>query len=118
MVQSDEILSRMDTLVLVCIALGVTALHASQQASHLAGGGVAMDGRGLGGMITQAMVNKLFIGKQPTPDKKDDPKDFKQDAADVNSVAQASFADRAKYATGNFAGKQVRNVLDALNRNR
>lgn len=117
MVQSDEILARMDTLLLVCIALGVTALHASQQASHLAGGGVAMDGRGLGGMIAQAMVNKLFMGKQPEPNKKDDPKD-KQDTPDVNSVAKPSLADRAKYATGKFSGKQVRNVLDALNRKR
>lgn len=118
MVEADEILARMDTLLLVCFALGVTALHASQKASHLAGGGVAMDGRGLGSMAAQAMVNKLFMGKNDDPNKDDD-KDKNKDKNkenDVNSASKPSLAERAKYATGNFAGKQVRNVLDALNR--
>ena len=114
MVEADEILARMDTLLLVCMALGVTALHASQKAAHLAGGGVAMDGRGLGAMTAQAMVNKLFMSKNSTPQKEDG----KDDKNDVNSVSKPSLAERAKYATGNFAGRQVRNVLDALNRKR
>lgn len=117
MLEADEILERMDTLLLVCIALGVTALHASQKAAHLAGGGVAMDGKGLGGMAAQAMMNKLFMGKNNNP-QKDDNKDDKNKENDVNSASKPSLTERAKYATGKFAGKQVRNVLDALNRKR
>ena len=112
MVEASETLERMGTLLLCCIALGVTALHASQKAAHLAGGGVAMDGRGLGSMAAQAMVNKLFMGKNGDPNKDDDKDKNKEN--DVNSASKSSLAERAKYATGNFASKQVRNVLDAL----
>jgi type IV secretion system protein VirB6 len=117
LIEADEILQRMDTLLIICIALAVTALHASQKAAHLSGGGVAMDGRGLGGMFAQAMVNKLLMNRNNDP-KNDDGNGGKNKKDDTNSAAKHSLAERAKYATGNFSGKQVRNVLDALDKKR
>jgi type IV secretion system protein VirB6 len=113
LVSEIDVIGRMWMLVAVSLILAVAALHASQKAAHLAGGGVAMDGRGLGGMMAQAMMNKFFMGKG-NPNEKDDSKE----KGNSNSVSKPSKVQRASEATGRFAGKQVRNVLDALNRKR
>jgi type IV secretion system protein VirB6 len=110
-----DVIGRMWMLFAISLVLAVAALHTSQKAAHLAGGGVAMDGRGVGGMVAQAMMNKLFMGKVNPDDKgKDDQKN--QDKP--NSVSKPSMVQKASAATSQFAGKQVRNVLDALNKKR
>lgn len=113
LVPEVDVIGRMWMLVAISLVLGVAAMHASQKAAHLAGGGVAMDGRGLGGMAVQAVMNKFVMGK-PDPNKDKNSKDKEGSS----SVSKPSNVQKASDATRRFAGKQVRNVLDALNRKR
>jgi len=57
-----DVVGRIDILLVVSLGMGFVALHASQKGAALAGGGVAMDSKGIGGMVTQALMNKLVLG--------------------------------------------------------
>jgi type IV secretion system protein VirB6 len=101
-------------ILVVAVALGFTALHASSMGAQLAGGGASLDSKGVGSMLTQLALAKIF--SQPK-DPKNDPEGGgnSQDkpGGPTNSVSGTpSMASRV----GLTAGRATANVLNALGR--
>ena len=111
-----SVLSDVFALLIVSIALGFTALHTSQLGAQLAGGGVAMDGKGVAGRLTEKLIRTL------TKDTSDRAASSKSDAAaeQTNSVSQqpsrAYQVGRALGRTPYNSGRVVGNILRALDR--
>lgn len=103
-------------VLIAAIGLGFTALHASQKGAQLAGGGMAMDSKGLGGMVTQSVMNRLIQGRSDGPSKNQNDKSSNTE----NSASQeSSGAYRAGRAVGRApynSGRIVGNILNALER--
>ncbi len=104
-------------VLIVAISLGFSALHASQKGAQLAGGGMSMDSKGLGGMVTQAVMNRLIqgpLGGGVPGDGKSDSSGSENSASSTPSKAySAGYAvGRAPYTTG----KAVGNILNALDK--
>ena len=100
------------TVLVVAFSLGFAALHASSLGAQLAGGGASMDSKGVGGMITQLLVAKMF-SKNNTDTDKD--KNKETDAEQKNSASdKPTLGARAGFAAGRTTG----NILNALGRKR
>ncbi len=105
-------------VLIAAVGLGFTALHASQKGAQLAGGGMAMDSKGLGGMAAQSVMNRIVqgrVGGGPS--------------AGGNATSKpensASSSSGGAYAVGNAVGKApysagrvVGNILNALDKKR
>jgi type IV secretion system protein VirB6 len=105
-------------ILIASIGLGFSALHASQKGAQLAGGGMAMDSKGLGGMVTQAVMNRLIQGRAGG-----DPSAGGQ--APLGGENSASSGPSKAYAAGQVVGrapyttgKAVGNILNALDKRR
>ena len=111
-----SVISDAFALLIASIGLGFTALHTSQLGAQLAGGGVAMDGKGMAGKLTEKLISTL------TKDKTDPGTSSQSDAASAqtNSVSQkpslAYQAGRALGRTPYNSGRVVGNILRALDR--
>jgi hypothetical protein len=114
-----SVLSDALAVLIAAIGLGLTAMHASQKGAQLAGGGVSMDSKGLGGMAAQSFLNRIIQGR------------IGGNPAGVAAVASqkpqnsASSEPGSGYATGHAAGRApynagrvVGNILSALDKKR
>jgi type IV secretion system protein VirB6 len=126
-----DVVARIDMLLVVALGMGFVALHASQKGAALAGGGVAMDSKGIGGMITQALITKAAFamgggkGADAGGDKGNDKeKPPGGDGTDTNEIKPGpSMGYRAATGVGKAAGSAARhsartlsNVLGALSK--
>jgi type IV secretion system protein VirB6 len=105
-------------ILIAAIGLGFSALHASQKGAQLAGGGMAMDSKGLGGMVTQAVMNRLIQGRigGDSSSSRQAPSGGENSASSGPSKAYSAgqAVGRAPYTTG----KAVGNILNALGKRR
>jgi type IV secretion system protein VirB6 len=99
-------------LLIAALGLGLTALKASQMGAQLAGGGVAMDGSGMGGMVTNVWSN---LKGSKTGGSNDKDKSGNSDTTSTNNNS-AKEGSTTGYKAGNMAGRAVGNVLEALNK--
>lgn len=88
-------------LLVVAIGLAFVALQLSQMGSQLAGGGIALDSKGVAG----ALVNRIM--QRGSPQAGGTP-------SDGNSVKPSFPLNRAREFVGRQAGKRVSQVLDAV----
>ncbi len=105
-------------VLIAALGLGFSALHASQKGAQLAGGGMAMDSKGLGGMVTQAVMNRMIqgrVGGDPSAGGQS-PSGGENSASSAPGKAYAvgQAVGRAPYTTG----KAVGNILNALDKRR
>jgi type IV secretion system protein VirB6 len=106
-------------ILIAAIGLGLSALHASQKGAQLAGGGMSMDSKGIGGMIMQSVMNRLIQGPSGggapgggKPDSSGNENSASSSPSKAYSAGQA--IGRAPYN----AGKTVGNILNALDKKR
>jgi type IV secretion system protein VirB6 len=122
-ISSTDVIGRTACMLIASVGLGIVAVNAAQKGAHLAGGGVALDGRGLAAFLINAAMQRGGKGKG---DGKDNDKG--KGAGGSASEGKGSSDPPEKHASGsaekhaqNFkkgqaSGRAVRNVLSALNR--
>ena len=70
-------------LLIISAALGLASLHVSQTGAQLAGGGLALDTKGLAGAVVQGLVSKNNSGDKTPEDKT---------PADKNSTSESAYS--------------------------
>lgn len=102
-------------ILIAAIGLGLTALHASQKGAQLAGGGMSMDSKGIGGMIMQSVMNRLIQGPSgggaPGAGK---PESSGGENSASSTPSKAYSAGKAVGRAPYASGKTLGNILSAL----
>lgn len=93
-IDSSPIALALNVLV-IAFALGLASLHVSQQGAQLAGGGLALDTKGLAGAFVQSKLMKSAMGEQNS-----------KPASSPNSIQDAPIG-----ATPYSAGKRLGQIL-------
>ena len=106
--EGADVITRTSVLLIVAIGMGFAVLATSQMGAQLAGGGVAMDSKGVGGMIVQSMITRMAVKKGQGDGA----------AATGGQATKPTPVAKAATRTGNLAGSMTRNVIDALARKR
>lgn len=111
-----SVISDAFALLIASIGLGFTALHASQKGAQLAGGGMSMDSKGLGGMLTQSILNRVVQGRADGGARHSNEASATQQNSASQEPSTAYRAGRALARTPYNSGRIVGNILNALNR--
>jgi type IV secretory pathway VirB6-like protein len=119
MVNTDtttDMVGRACCLLVAALGLGIVAVNAAQKGAHLAGGGVALDGRGLALPILREIKNSIFGNKDSKPSGAGGESAGANSATEGMGAARGA-SEKAGYAAGRGAAS-ISNVLKALNRKR
>lgn len=57
-IASTDVIGRVAAILIASVGLGIVAVNAAQKGAHLAGGGIALDGRGLAAFVINTMMQR------------------------------------------------------------
>lgn len=109
-----DVLGRAIAMCIAALGLGIVAVNASQKGAHLAGGGVALDGRGLANFVINQVQQSRLRNSYPGSADAGAAGALPNKALGGGPVAEKA-AHQAGYAVGKGAAA-IQSVLSAINR--